>query len=238
MGLLSRLRGVAAPEEQLEELGQALGTVERLRVLLYLNEKRLADTFVQRRDNVTQVMKGGRSGIEISGGYAGVIAAKGSRTSTATQTIEITPLRQGLLLEDAERERGDLVDLSDSEPEPGRLLFFVGNGHIFGPWEPVSERKEPPAIDASAAARLESFRQRQVSRMRSSDPEFPGSLLWYAHGLVPLVSIGSMRATHGGTLASYADFPPFGILALLEGRSEGFTFLAPLMIWHDAAGEG
>jgi hypothetical protein len=233
MGWLDRIKSVPTPDARVSELRQELEKVRALRIPLYLNEHRTAQLFVQRRANVSQLVSGGGIGVEFSGGAPGIITAKGSGTSTATETIEVTPLMQALLLEEAEQEREALVDLAEGPPKPGELLRFVGASHIFGPWEPISAREDPPAIDADAASRLQAYREQQESRMKFTDPDLPGTMVWYALGQVPLASIGSMRAAEGGALASYGRFPPFGILAVLEGQSDGFELLAPLMIWHD-----
>jgi hypothetical protein len=239
MGLLDRIRGAASPDSSVTGLREELHRVRDVRWPIYQNDGHIGQVFEQRRANITQVITGGETGYELSGGYLGLASVRRGKKQAESEAIEVTPLLQALLLEESERERGTLVDLAADKPTEGALLFFVGPGHIFGPPEPVVELAErEPRIPAETAAALQARREEHETRMRWSDPDYRGTLVWVARSDTLLASIASLRLAEPHLLARYGHRPPFGILGMLESRSGEVAVLTPLMIWHDTAATG
>ena len=232
-GVLARIRGLGQPDQGVQELRDELDRVRQIRLSFYFNEDRVNEVFAQRRRNVTQLLSGGEVGAEISGGYLSLVGAKGSKKAAASETIEVTPQLKALLLEDAERERGELVDLASGEPRSGPVLFFVGPGHVFGPWEAVSERASDPRVSVEEAGALQDARHQQEERVRAMVPDHPGMMVWFGRGTRALASIASVRGVLPSALAAYATVPPFGILGTMETVCGDITLITPLIIWHE-----
>ncbi len=229
MGLLDRIRGVTSADAAASALRDELSSMCGIRWPIYKHDERIGHAFQQRRANVREVLAGGEVGWEISGGYPGVVGMKASKKRSLSETIEITPLLQALLLEETERARGELVDLADSTKE-GSLLSFVGPGHIFQRSEHVTALPEPPVrLDADAAATLQADRQHRDEEMKDQ-----GSFVWVARGSTLLGCIASLSQTDQHMLLRVRTMPPaFGILAAPGGEAGGLTLVTPLMIWYD-----
>lgn len=144
--VLSTFRGVASPEGRVGALREELDRVRSIRLPLYQNDERIGQVFEQRRSNVTEVLAGGGLTLETSGGVLSFVTGKASKTRSASETIQVTPLLQALLLEEAEQERGSLIDLAVGKPKPGSLLYFVGPGRIFRPDQEVEEIAHPELL--------------------------------------------------------------------------------------------
>jgi hypothetical protein len=222
------VRGVASPEGRVAALPAELERARDVRLHVYQSSGRIGSVFEQRRANVTEVLAGGDLGLEISGGVPGIITANLSDSRTLSQTIQVTPLIQALLLEETERERGTLIDLSVARAKPGSLLYFVGHGQLFRSHEKVEGVEDAEAIQA--------VREDQELTKLSTGASDPSTVVWIAHGSVPLASIASTEWLDDfGNFRSYWNRPPFGILALFETTVDATALLAPLLIWHDTA---
>jgi hypothetical protein len=236
MELFSRLRGVASPEGRVGALRGELDRVRNIRLPLYQNDKRIGQVFEQRRSNVTEVLAGGGLTLETSGGVAGLVTAKASKAHSASETIQVTPLLQALLLEETEQERGSLIDLSVGEPRPGSLLHFVGLGRIFPPNQEVEEIAHPELrVRLQDAQAIQAIREEQEQLMQSIGESNPHTAVWIGRGSVLLASIASVLWLDLGNFRSYMNVPPFGVLGMLEDTAAETALLAPLMIWHDMA---
>ena len=217
------------------ELQSALAPEHRIRVPLYSNEKLIGDTFAQRMPNVVQMLTGGELTLELGGGYMSFVSAKASKKRTSSQTIEVTPMVQVLMLEDGAAQDGSLVNLADRPARAGDgLLSFVGPGRIVAPGTPVSAVPDA-GLTRELAERLQAKRLDQEQWMDLHDGPH-GTFIWIGVGAGPNASIASLRHSDVGALGSYAPLPPFGILGLYEGRIDELTMIAPLMVWHHAGG--
>jgi hypothetical protein len=239
MELFSRIRGVASPEGRVGALRKELYRVRSIRLRLYQNDERIGQVFEQRRSNVTEVLAGGGLTLETSGGVLGFVTGKASKTRSASETIQVTPLLQALLLEEAEQERGSLIDLAVGKPKPGSLLYFVGPGRIFRPDQEVEEIAHPElGVSLQDAQAIQATREEQERVMKSIGESKPETAVWIGRGSMLLASIASVRWLKPGNFRSYMSVPPFGVLGMLEDTAEETALLAPLMIWHDMASRG
>lgn len=227
IGILERIRAVANPQQQAQDLQEAVMSVERARVRLYLDEQTVEDQFVQRRGALDEVGTGG----EISGGaeasYLGFVSGKAERKTTASESVKLTPFIKALLLEDAERERGNLLDLSVEDPLDGPLLYFVGRGRIFSTPEPVIELPEL-GLSGEAAEALENERKMQAPA------DAKGMIVLVGGGQTTFAAIASASRSVPGLVASYRQAPPFGLLGIWERQLAGLTLIKPLFIWRQA----
>jgi hypothetical protein len=233
MGVLDRLRGVGKLDQWAEAMRDEDARQRGLRAVLYTNPTRIADVSSQWLPNVVQTATGGELTAEMSAGVA-LVGAKASGKVSQTDTVEVTPLMQALMLEEAASSDGRLVDLDGRPGQAGdSLLRFVGDGRIVAPGQHVSALPEF-GLTPDLAKRIETRRSEQELWLRRMDRESPGTLLLLACGAGPICSIATLRHADAGGLASYAHMPPFGILGLFEGRTEALTFVAPMIIWRDA----
>jgi hypothetical protein len=239
MGFWARLKGVGAPDARVSALREELHRVRNVRLPLYQNDKRIGQVFEQRRSNVTELLAGGGLSLEASGGFPGIVAAKASKTPSATETIQVTPLLQALLLEDTERESEKLVDLSVDGPRPGALLRYVGAGRFFIPGEEVTELPEQELrLGREDAQAIQAARKQQQQTMEAIGQTDTATAVWIGRGSLLLASIASISWLEPSNFRSYMHVPPFGILGIREGKARDAALLAPLLIWHDtAAGE-
>jgi hypothetical protein len=235
MGLMARLRQAVSPDRRVTELQEEFGRARGIRLPLYQNDERIGQVFQQRLPNVRQVLAGGGLSIEVSGGVPGIVTVKGAKSQSASQTIEITPLLQALLLEDTAAELEELVDLAVTEPREGPLLRFVGAGRIFAPNEVIGALAEPElSLSAHDAHAIEAVRQEQ-QKTKWTDETDTGTAVWIGRGSVLLASIGSMRYVDVGNFRIYRKKPPFGGLGILVDKAGDAALLAPLLIWRDMA---
>lgn len=233
MGVLNRPRGVRKLGQWAESLHEE-GARAPLREVLYANERRIADVSSQRLANVVQTATEGGLAAEVRGGMAPIVAAKGAAKVAKTNTVDITPLKQALMLEQAASDGGWLVDLGERAGQTGDpLLRFVGHGRIVGPGESVPALPEFGLSD-DLAKLVRDRRADQEAWLRTKHPKLPDTFLLLARGAGPICSIASMRHINDCGLGSFARRPPFGVLGLLEDRVDALTFLAPLIIWHPA----
>lgn len=230
--LLVRIREAGSPRESAKQLKAEVEQRRRLRFPLYVNAQRLGDTFAQRHANVTQILSGQEVAAEISAGYLSFVGAKASRKRSATETVEITPLMKAVLLEETEKERGDLVDLSYQEPRPGAVLLHLGAARILGPWDDLDEEASSD-LEPGAAETVRGLRAAQQRTMGWNREDHPGTIVWIARGIRSMASIGSFEHVHREAFASYS-VPPLGLLGALEAEHDGVTMLSPLFIWHDS----
>ena len=78
MTILERLRGRANPQQQLQELQDALARIAQSRTRLYLNPDAIEDEFVQRRGVVDELIASNEIVGELGGGYLGFVSGKTS----------------------------------------------------------------------------------------------------------------------------------------------------------------
>jgi hypothetical protein len=228
VAILERLRGRANPQQQLKELQDALARIAQSRTRLYLNPDAIEDEFVQRRGVVDELIASNEIGGELGGGYLGFVSGKTSTRRGGQTRVEVTPLLKAILMEDAERERGRLVDLQAEEPRDGPLLFFTGTGIIFPatPPMPVIERPEL-RLSGDAAEAL----QRERETQGAADEK--GTLVWVGLGRRTLASIAFGSFAQPGAVVSYREHPPFGILGKLERELRDVVLIKPLWIWRE-----
>src|SRR5687768_11403563 len=123
------------PSQAVAQLQSDVDRHSALRLPLYLNEKRLADTFQLWLAPIKEVLTSEEMGAELSGGLFSFLKLGGSKTVSRGATIELTPMLRLRLLEETARENGTLVDLASAEPRGGvELLTFVGDGRLVLPW--------------------------------------------------------------------------------------------------------
>jgi hypothetical protein len=231
MGLLDRLRGAASIDAvgklMAEETSPELG----FRIVLYQNPKRIADAFAQRLPNVVERVTNGELTAEVGGGVAAIFATKVGGKLAASEKIEVTPMMQALLLEEAAAEEGWMVDLRD---RPGRLgdqlVRFTGNGRMIGPGQPLGSLSDFD-LDAELAHTLQAIREQQEASMRARDPDHPGAFVHVALGAGPIATIANFRGADEN-YESYSSTPPYGVLGHYEGGPHPLTRVAPLMLWH------
>jgi hypothetical protein len=196
-------------------------------VRLYLDDDTVEEQFVQRRGALDEVGTGG----EITGGgqtsYLGFFSGKVERKTSASASVKLTPSIKALLLEDAERERGKLLDISVDDPLDGPLLYFVGDGRIFQAAEPVTALPEL-GLDAEAAKMLENERREQAPA------DNKGMIVLVGAGHTTFAAIASASISAPGLVASYRRVPPFGLLGVWEQKLAGLTLVKPLFIWRQA----
>ena len=126
-----------------------------------------------------------------------------------------------------------MVDLASRGGHPGDMLVqFVGRGRLFGPREPVTASLDL-SVSEHLAAEVQARREQQEERLRWTDPELPGTIVWLATGVEPLASIASLRGA-SAALSSYMPTGNYGVLGLFEDRLGTLTLVTPLMIWHHA----
>lgn len=202
-----------------------------MRVRLYVDETAIEDQFAQRRDAFDELLTGSEIGAEIGAGYLGFLGARGSGKATAAARVELTPIMKALLTEAAERERGALVDLTREEPRDGPLLFFRGSGRIFlsNPYEPVVALVEL-GLPPEAAQALEAERKVQAAALGDDK----GMLVWIGRGHTTLASIAAASFASMGTVASYRQHPPHGLLGILERKLDGVALIKALFLWREA----
>lgn len=223
-----------SPREGANELRAHVDQQAGVRIILYLNERRLDEYFVQRRENVTEALSGRELAAEVSGGYLSFVNAKVGGKSSRSEKIQITPLVRAILLEETGKECGGLVNLTDAKPISGHLLLYTGPGRIVGPWSAVTTDNMGDLFDARMVDKIQRYRTDQERKLAWGKPESPGTLVWAARGAECVAAIASYKFAMKDSFASYGDFPPFGILGLFESRMENVTMLSPLMIWHDS----
>jgi hypothetical protein len=231
MGIFEHVRKGTNPQAKAQALHNAIAAIGEARVRLYLDERAVEDQFVQRRNALDEVVTGREIGAEIGAGYLGFLSGKGSGKATAAERIELTPFIRALLVEDAERERGALVDLSREEPRDGPLLFFLGPGRIFlsNPYEPVVELVEL-GLQPKAAQALEA--ERNVQAAAFGDDR--GMLVWVGPGRKTLASIAAASFSAMGPVVSYRQHPPHGLLGIFEQELDGVALIKALFLWRQA----
>jgi hypothetical protein len=239
MGWLARLKGVSTPDVRVSAVHNELLRVRGSRVPMYQNDKRIGQEYEQRLPNVTELLAEVGLSVGGSGGVPGVVTAEGGRTQSEAQTIQMTPLLQALLLEESERERGELVDLSVDEPKAGSLLRFVGAGRVFLPSQEVTELLDPELrLGPEDAQEIQAAREQQQETMEEIGQTDSRTAVWIWRRSQLLASIASLSWLDPSNFYRYRDTPPFGILGKLENRARDAALLAPLLIWHDTgAGE-
>ena len=131
---------------------------------------------------------------EIGAGYLSFISGKVSGKSSQSETVELTPFMQAIILEETEKERGLLADLSADPPLPGHLLLHVGRSWLLGPWsERLINSEMELAVGPQALAQVETARAEQAPKLAWGKPDHPGTLVWIARESVPLAAIGSLQ---------------------------------------------
>ena len=95
------------------------------RIVLDENANRIARAFAQRLPNVVEKVTNGEFTAEVSGGVASIFATKVGGKMAASQKIEVTPMMQALLLEEAASEERWLIDLRDRGGRLGDELTAV-----------------------------------------------------------------------------------------------------------------
>jgi hypothetical protein len=124
----------------------------------------------------------GELNAEVSGGIASIFGAKAGSKAGVTTKIQVTPMMQALLLEEAGLQDGWLVDLSDRAGHLGDgLLRLIGDGRIFGPGEPIAPLPQFGLV-SDLAHTLEAARDAQEATMRARDASHPGTFVWVASG--------------------------------------------------------
>ena len=204
------------------------------RIVLYENANRIARAFAQRLPNVVEKVTNGEFTAEVSGGVASIFATKVGGKMAASQKIEVTPMMQALLLEEAASEERWLIDLRDRGGRLGdELLRFTGAGRMFGPGEPIEALPQFALVDG-LAEELQAVRESQEASMQVRDPGHPGAFVWVARGAGPIAAIANFRSADEN-YDSYSSMPPFGVLGHYEGGPDPLTRIAPLLIWHLAS---
>lgn len=206
-----------------------------LRIMLYASARDLSDVLGQRHKNVKEVLSSQDVTAEVGASYLNFVSGKVSGKSSQSETVELTPVMKAILLEETEKERGLLADLTAVPPLPGHLLLHVGRSWLFGPWsERLINSEMELAVGSAAVAQVETARAEQARKLAWGKPDHPGTLVWVARGSVPLAAIGSYENAEGNSFASYEPHPPFGFLGVLEADIQTCVLLKPLAIWHQS----
>ncbi len=250
MRRLGRRKGVTAPDTRLDAVRDRLRRVGSVRDPLYLNEARIGNQLDQRDVNVTEIQAQAGLSVEGSGGIPGFGSVTGSGTQSTAETIPVTPLLRALILEDAVRQRGELVDLSNDDPKTGSLLYFVGAGRILMPGHTATDLLDselgmsPEDVQAIDEAREKNKQiveglsepDREPDEERDTKPD-THTVVWVFRGLSLLASIASLEDVQYGEVRHCWDETRFGILGTFTKMAGDVALLRPFLIWHEASAD-
>jgi hypothetical protein len=213
-----------------QEIVEQLSSTHRPRASLYLSAKKIEDLYSQTVTQITEIVRSAKISGKISASLFRLIEVEGSAESGLAGKFSISSMLQALLIETAESERGELVDLTTSSAAGGRLLKYTGPGSITLMNEPVLPNVvdlPPPLCNV-----ISQERNRQERLLRFSNDNVRSIVLTFKNDRAIFASIASTEGVDLGTLASYGS-PPFGFLGRLETSQTGIDFLSPLWIWRD-----
>lgn len=123
MGVFDRLRGVRTLEDATQVIREETVHQRPLRVLLSENKKRITDTFSQRLPNVVERATNGELTVEAGGSVPAIVTAKVDAKMGATSKVEVTPLMQVLMLEEAASSESWPTELRDRDGQRGDSLL-------------------------------------------------------------------------------------------------------------------
>jgi hypothetical protein len=224
-------RETRAPGQVVAELQSDVDRFSALRLPLYLNEKRIADTFELWRNPITEVLTSSELGAEMSASAVRLFELKGSKKISASETIELTPMLRVRLLEGTAREKGRLVDLASAEPRKAALLTFVGEGHLVLPETPL-DKVRGLRLTAEDVAALQKERERWQAIHQAYERGGGRTMVWVASGRRPLASIFGIGSVNWGWLDSHGN-PPYGVLGLYGNTVGSVVLVTSLFIWHE-----
>jgi hypothetical protein len=225
------------PSQVVAQLQSDVDRYNAHRLPLYLNEKRLADTFELWLTPIKEVLTSEEVGAEISGGFLQFFKIGGSKSVSLGARIELTPMLRVRLLEETARAQGRLVDLANAEPRKGvELLTFVGDGHFVPPWEERLTEVEDLGLKPEEAVALQKERERWegIQRYEQGDS---GTIVWVAAGRLPLASIMGTKSVNWAWIDSHGH-PPYGIFGLYGKTISGVLLVTSLFSWHEQKAAG
>lgn len=187
--------------------------------------------FTQRVSAVKEFVKSeGLSGKLSAGIFSFLRSEVGGQNSTG-QKVELDSLLQAILVEEVEKNTGQLLDLGFEEPQTGSLIYYLGEMNIAVEKKDIGRDLEKEMPESWVKV-IQSEADRQEHVIKKEDAQLEVVTFYVAMERRGFAAVASSKWIDYGSLASYG-FSPIGLLGRMERDKSGVAFIAPFWIWHD-----
>ena len=215
----------------IQEIIKTLSKSREPRATIYLNNNSIRQLFSQRVSAVRELVNSEQLSGRLSAGLFSFLKSEIGTQLADSQKIELDPLLQAILIEEVEKNAGNLIDLKNDKPGPGSLIYYTGNLNIAIEKADISkEKKDDLPGTFIEAVSDEAHRQEKI--IKKENHELEVVTFYWMTGKDGYAAVASNKWIDYGTLASYG-FSPIGLLGRLESIKNKIAFIAPLWVWHD-----
>jgi hypothetical protein len=214
------------------EIVKSLSPTGTARATLYLSPSKVDELFLQTVGAITEFARSSQTSGKVGlGGVFGLFGGEISKEKVLEAKTSLSPLLKAMLIDKVGRDNGQVVDLALQPAIEGKLLSYVGPGHLILMNSLLTS--EETGLELNTCLVIEDNRKKQESVLRFANDNHRTIVLSFASHGKNFASIASTEHVEFGMLASYASGPIYGILCRFESKIKEVTFLSPLWIWVD-----